>query len=250
MTEASLQPPKSLIPKTAAKELFCVSDKELQGLNFIEKPLKRFKRLRMKLYDQEEVKALAMQKFGDEAKLEEARHDRLQKRIKRSHKRVQEMPARELRTDTPLNEAFREEMPQEVSQESSQVLHPFIQERIRHLHDGFGATGQYVLYWMRTALRTHENPALDVARNEARRRGLPLLLCAFVLTEGHPAPYPQAHEVLLGGPARPPVGSSSSGGAPSCLCGGPFTAQCAQWCRHGCECVLRHGGGPARSGSD
>ena len=46
---------------------------------------------------------------------------------------------------------------------------------------------QHILYWMRTALRGHENPALDVAKHEAKQQGLPLLVAAFVLT-AHPYP--------------------------------------------------------------
>ena len=40
---------------------------------------------------------------------------------------------------------------------------------------------------MRTAVRGHENPALDIARREARAAGLPLLVAAFVLaSHTHP----------------------------------------------------------------
>ncbi|MFN5707408.1 MAG: deoxyribodipyrimidine photo-lyase, partial [Planctomycetota bacterium] len=37
-------------------------------------------------------------------------------------------------------------------------------------------TGAFVLYWMRTALRVAENPALDVARLWADQLSLPLLV--------------------------------------------------------------------------
>ena len=37
-------------------------------------------------------------------------------------------------------------------------------------------SGQFVLYWMRTAVRTDENPALDTARWIADRQGIPLLV--------------------------------------------------------------------------
>ncbi len=40
---------------------------------------------------------------------------------------------------------------------------------------------------MRTALRGHENPALDVARAVAERRGVPLHIAAFLLrSHTHP----------------------------------------------------------------
>ena len=48
---------------------------------------------------------------------------------------------------------------------------------------------EFILYWMRTAIRGHENPALDVAKHEAQQQGLPLLVAAFVLTSH---PYPSA----------------------------------------------------------
>ena len=49
------------------------------------------------------------------------------------------------------------------------------------------ASAQHVLYWMRTALRGHENPALDVAAAAAAKLGLPLVVAAFVLrSHTHP----------------------------------------------------------------
>lgn len=79
------------------------------------------------------------------------------------------------------------------------TLHPFIRERIRELYKGSGKVGEYVLYWMPTALRIHENPALDVARHEAKKRSIPLLLCAFVLTEGHPHPTLRRFKFVMEG---------------------------------------------------
>ena len=49
------------------------------------------------------------------------------------------------------------------------------------------ADAHHVLYWMRTALRGHENPALDVAAAAAAKLGLPLVVAAFVLrSHTHP----------------------------------------------------------------
>ncbi len=49
-------------------------------------------------------------------------------------------------------------------------------ERTR-LYSGSGTpTGRWVVYWMRTAVRSGENPALDVARYLAHQRELPLLV--------------------------------------------------------------------------
>ena len=58
--------------------------------------------------------------------------------------------------------------------------------------------GKHVLYWMRTALRGHENPALDVARAVAGGQGLPLLVAAFVL-RSHTYPTERRHQFILQG---------------------------------------------------
>eukprot|EP00198_Chlamydomonas_reinhardtii_P013115 XP_001702452.1 CPD photolyase type II [Chlamydomonas reinhardtii] len=49
--------------------------------------------------------------------------------------------------------------------------------------------GEYVMYWMKTAVRGHENPALDAALAAAAALRLPLLVAAFVL----PGANCQAH---------------------------------------------------------
>ncbi len=49
-------------------------------------------------------------------------------------------------------------------------------ERTRIHQSEANSDGRYVLYWMRTALRTDENPALDVAVTIANQWGLPVLV--------------------------------------------------------------------------
>ena len=44
-----------------------------------------------------------------------------------------------------------------------------------------GHAPECVLYWLGTAMRGHENPALDVARNTAKRLKLPLVVASFLL---------------------------------------------------------------------
>lgn len=52
-----------------------------------------------------------------------------------------------------------------------------LQERTRFFHRGeVLPAGDFVLYWMATAVRADENPALDVARHVARQADLPLLV--------------------------------------------------------------------------
>lgn len=61
-------------------------------------------------------------------------------------------------------------------------LPPHLAERTRILRDrpappaDAAPRGEFVLLWLHHAVRAHENPALDVARLEALRRGLPLLV--------------------------------------------------------------------------
>ncbi|MFY8201245.1 MAG: hypothetical protein ACOVLE_11270, partial [Pirellula staleyi] len=52
-----------------------------------------------------------------------------------------------------------------------------LKERIHFVKmDEQRATGQFVLYWMRTAIRVDENPALDVSIRIANAFGLSVLV--------------------------------------------------------------------------
>ena len=55
-------------------------------------------------------------------------------------------------------------------------LPEYLRERARVVRDGKIQDGQFVLYWMATAVRSDENPALDAARWIANSVGLPLLV--------------------------------------------------------------------------
>ncbi len=56
-------------------------------------------------------------------------------------------------------------------------LSPHLSERIRIIQEGpIRADGDFVLYWMHHAVRSHENPALDTALNLAVESGLPVLV--------------------------------------------------------------------------
>ncbi|MGA0060408.1 MAG: deoxyribodipyrimidine photo-lyase, partial [Planctomycetota bacterium] len=58
--------------------------------------------------------------------------------------------------------------------------------------------GEFVLYWMRTAVRGHENPALDVARSAAAALGLPVLVYHAV-SERYPFASDRHHAFILEG---------------------------------------------------
>jgi photolyase PhrII len=58
--------------------------------------------------------------------------------------------------------------------------------------------GEFVMYWMRTSVRGHENPALDVALEAARRLGLPVFVY-HALSERYPYASDRHHRFILAG---------------------------------------------------
>ncbi|MEM6979351.1 MAG: FAD-dependent oxidoreductase [Planctomycetota bacterium] len=58
------------------------------------------------------------------------------------------------------------------------------------------ADGEFVLYWMHNGLRTHDNPALDVAISWARQNGLPLLVY-HGLSEKYPFASDRHHAFIM-----------------------------------------------------
>jgi deoxyribodipyrimidine photolyase len=89
-------------------------------------------------------------------------------------------------------------MPQTI-QEIVDLCPDYLRERCRVLG---GATtskaGEYVLYWMRTAIRTNENPALDFSILTANKLGLPILVYQ-ALTEKYPYASDRHHTFILQG---------------------------------------------------
>ena len=70
-------------------------------------------------------------------------------------------------------------------------------ERV-HVRQDAPLRGARVVYWMRTAARGHENPALDVARHLSAKLGLPLLVYQG-LDERHPYANSRLHHFILEG---------------------------------------------------
>lgn len=60
------------------------------------------------------------------------------------------------------------------------------------------ARGEFVLYWMRTAVRAHENPALDVALRAARELRVPVFVY-HALSERYPYASDRHHTFILEG---------------------------------------------------
>lgn len=88
-----------------------------------------------------------------------------------------------------------------------QALPPHLAERLTdltqseatsHAPEAVTATGEFVLYWMRTALRAHENPALDVALATGRSLGLPVFVY-HGLSERYPYASDRHHQFILQG---------------------------------------------------
>ena len=80
-------------------------------------------------------------------------------------------------------------------------LPPVLNERFRWLvspEDASSQPGKFVLYWMHSAMRAHENPALDVAICLARQNGLPLLVY-HALSEDYPYSSDRFHAFILQG---------------------------------------------------
>jgi photolyase PhrII len=86
--------------------------------------------------------------------------------------------------------------------------HPFLPgylssrlHAIQGARGGSGAPrgeGEFVLYWLRTAQRAHENPALDVAVTMANHLGLPVLVY-HALSERYPYASDRHHRFILEG---------------------------------------------------
>ncbi len=60
------------------------------------------------------------------------------------------------------------------------------------------AAGAFVIYWMRTAVRAHENPALDVALTAGQRLGVPVFVY-HALSEKYPYASDRHHTFILEG---------------------------------------------------
>jgi photolyase PhrII len=79
------------------------------------------------------------------------------------------------------------------------VLPAHLQERTRRTGTrAENAAGRFVLYWMRTAVRGHENPALDVALSLANARRLPVLVY-HAISERYPYASDRHHTFMLQG---------------------------------------------------
>ena len=79
------------------------------------------------------------------------------------------------------------------------LLPDALRERLRPLVAGApSARGQLVLYWMRMAVRDHDNPALDAAVVAANALGLPLLVYHAV-SERYPYASDRHHTFILEG---------------------------------------------------
>ena len=80
------------------------------------------------------------------------------------------------------------------------LLPPHLAERIVPVEpsQSVAPKGEFVLYWARTAIRTHENPALDAALVVSRKLGLPVFVY-HALSERYPYASDRHHMFILEG---------------------------------------------------
>ena len=78
------------------------------------------------------------------------------------------------------------------------TLSPWLDERVVWPADRAPREGSFVLYWMRSALRGHENPALDVALELGAQLDRPVLVYQG-LSERHPFACARHHTFILQG---------------------------------------------------
>jgi photolyase PhrII len=85
------------------------------------------------------------------------------------------------------------------SREFVDTLPPHLAERVRVAGPGDVARdAEFVLVWMRVAVRAHENPALDVALETGRRLGVPVFVYQ-ALSERYPYASDRHHRFVLEG---------------------------------------------------
>ncbi|NJO55219.1 MAG: hypothetical protein HC834_01450 [Rhodospirillales bacterium] len=83
------------------------------------------------------------------------------------------------------NEDLHRSDSERATARSLPALPGHLAERVRRLNArDFGKTGDYVLYWMQTACRGHENPALDVALHLATHLDRPVIVAASLCSDG------------------------------------------------------------------
>lgn len=139
------------------------------------------------IYKAEDLRRVAYEKWAGAAGFEAEAAKRLERRKNRKPSATTAAPTGNKDT-TAIPDIDRAE---DAISVGAAVLRPLLAERVRVL-DRVGTApaeppGQHhrsVLYWMNTAQRSHENPALEVAALEARERGVPLRVVS-VLLEKH-----------------------------------------------------------------
>ena len=90
--------------------------------------------------------------------------------------------------------------PPHVVSEPDRLLPPHLAERIAAVAPDapIAPAGEFVLYWARTAVRAHENPALDSALTLGRTLGLPVFVY-HALAERYPYASDRHHMFILEG---------------------------------------------------
>ena len=143
----------------------------------------------MRLYQNEDLERVAHEKWGGVEGLRAEQAKRAAKREERADTKAAQTQAQGGTPNTTI--------PADLPPPGAAALHALLVERIRVIsaeaqaaavvqpHDADAPQHGSVLYWMNTALRAHENPALEAAAREAAARSVPLRVVVMLLAS-HP----------------------------------------------------------------
>jgi hypothetical protein len=155
------------VSKTSAKASYCLSDKDLSGLAYTEKKNPVCKTAApMRIYNEEDVKAVAITKHGSLDGLAAVADKRAAARFKRAQNTGSgERPSKRVAYDTGA--------------QSSTLLSS--RTRVLRQLDIEATACTHVVYWMQTAVRAHDNPALTAAAKRAQELSVPLIVVALCM---------------------------------------------------------------------
>ena len=195
----------SLVTKTDALKTYVLADRDLEtaNLKYVSKPNKHGKHP-MKLFLERQLQALAMSKHGN---LDRVAALREEKDLSRQAKKAKVQPAHDT-CNLDLTERLRlldrgSSYGKRRASAPPPPFHAFLADAVPHaallercdvISPGefspaaaaaAGPAAAFVLYVMQTALRVHDNPALDVAVHVAARLGAAVFV-ALPLFREHP----------------------------------------------------------------
>ena len=175
------------LSKTAAKQAFALTDSDLATLPYRQKKNPVVKTAApMRLYLESDLQKAAIAKYGSLDGLDatlEKREALRAKRTKTTHGAANFNADAASFAATPA--AALPHGPAS-SPHAAAVGHGGMARRIKIRRPAPSqARGRHVVYWMQTAVRARENPALALARDRAVRSGVPLCVVALLMPHRH-----------------------------------------------------------------